>query len=159
MWLKRSSVQNIVIGGAAGALPPMIGWAAVTNDVSIESFSLFLLIFLWTPPHFWALALYKSNDYKACNIPMMPVVKGDIYTKKNIVFYTILTSCCSYLPYYLQMVTSSNILLITPLNLIFLGYSLLLFKDPTNKKYAPKMFGYSILYLFVILASYVATAL
>ena len=158
MWLKRFSVQNIVIGGTAGAIPPMIGWAAVTNDISIGSISLFLLIFLWTPPHFWSLALYKSDDYRACNVPMMPVVKGDRYTKQNILLYTILTAISSYLPHYLGIVGITNLMLLTPLNMIFLAYAILLFKDHNNRKYAPKMFGFSILYLFLTLASYLATA-
>ncbi|NBO18896.1 MAG: protoheme IX farnesyltransferase, partial [Proteobacteria bacterium] len=88
MWLKRSTPQNIVIGGAAGAFPPMIGWAAVTGDITLESVLLFAIIFLWTPPHFWALALFKNGDYAKAGVPMMPVVKGAAHTKQLMIFYT-----------------------------------------------------------------------
>src|SRR5690606_37764179 len=90
MWLKRATPQNIVIGGAAGAFPPMVGWAAVTGTLSWESFALFLIIFLWTPPHFWALALYKQGDYGAAGIPMMPNVAGEASTNRQIVAYSVL---------------------------------------------------------------------
>ncbi len=89
MWLKRSTPQNIVIGGAAGAFPPMIGWAAVTGDVSLQSLILFAIIFLWTPPHFWALALYKNEDYKRAGVPMMPVVAGALKTKWQMLLYAV----------------------------------------------------------------------
>src|SRR5581483_6301037 len=90
MWLKRRTPQNIVIGGAAGALPPMIGWAAVTGDVSLASLALFAIIFMWTPPHFWALALYRSGDYARAGVPMMPVVAGPRETKKQMIVYAVL---------------------------------------------------------------------
>ena len=90
MWLKRSTPQNIVIGGAAGAFPPMIGWAAVTGDITLPSVVLFLIIFLWTPPHFWALALYKQGDYGAAGIPMMPNVKGEARTQLQILVYSVM---------------------------------------------------------------------
>lgn len=149
IWLKRSSVHNIVIGGAAGAIPPMIGWAAVTGDISIESFILFLIIFLWTPPHFWALALYRSDDYQKCNIPMMPIIKGDSYTKNQIIFYTVLTILSSFLPLYINM--SGVIYGITAiiLGIIFLYYAIVLKKDEKNEL-APRMFFFSIFYLFAI---------
>src|SRR5512140_790646 len=89
MWLKRSTPQNIVIGGAAGAFPPMIGWAAVTGSMSFEPILLFLIIFFWTPPHFWALALYRADDYARAGVPMLPVVSGDATTRRQILFYTI----------------------------------------------------------------------
>lgn len=151
MWLKRSSVQNIVIGGAAGALPPVIGWASVTNDITLMPIILFAIIFFWTPAHFWALALYKSDDYKRCNVPMMPVVKGDLYTKYQMLAYTILTAVFSCLPYILNQATLFYLSLAILLNAIFVYYNLALFKDKENK-YAPRMFGYSIFYLFAILA-------
>lgn len=157
IWLKRSSVQNIVIGGAAGSLPPMIGWAAVTNNISAESIALFLLIFFWTPPHFWALALYKGEDYKRCNVPMMPIVHGSAYTKKYIFLYTIFTSFTSYLPCYLGAVSLWSALPITVLNLFFLFFAFSLFSDKANKK-APRLFGYSILYLFAVFAVYMIAA-
>ncbi len=90
MWLKRRTPQNIVIGGAAGAFPPMIGWAAVTGSVSLESVVLFLIIFMWTPPHFWALALYRARDYERAGVPMLPVVAGPTETRKQIVIYSAL---------------------------------------------------------------------
>ena len=98
IYLKRRTAQNIVIGGAAGSFPPMIGWAAVTGTVSFESVILFLIIFVWTPAHFWALALYKSEDYKKANVPMLPVVSGEKTTKINILLYTLLTVVVTFLP-------------------------------------------------------------
>ncbi|CAN0570178.1 unnamed protein product, partial [Laminaria digitata] len=101
IWLKRRTPQNIVIGGAAGAFPPMIGWAAVTGDVSLVSAALFAIIFLWTPPHFWALALYRSGDYARAGVPMMPVVAGRSSTKRQMLAYTILLVPVSLTPYFL----------------------------------------------------------
>ena len=98
MWLKRRTPQNIVIGGAAGATAPMIGWAAVTGTVSLESFALFLLIFMWTPPHFWALALYRAGDYEKVGVPMMPVVAGKASTRNQILVYSVLLVATSFLP-------------------------------------------------------------
>src|SRR5690606_15958665 len=98
MWLKRSTPQNIVIGGAAGAFPPMVGWAAVTGTITLESFALFLIIFLWTPPHFWALALYKQGDYGAAGVPMMPNVAGEKSTKRQIFAYTLALAASAFLP-------------------------------------------------------------
>ena len=149
IWLKRTSPQNIVIGGAAGAFPPMIGWAAVTNSVSIESFSLFLIIFLWTPPHFWALALYKSSDYKKCNIPMMPLVAGELHTKKLIILYTILTLITSLLPTYFEItgLFYASVALVLGVTFIYQAIILLTKKQEIQ---APKLFRFSILYLFAI---------
>lgn len=149
VWLKRSSVQNIVIGGAAGAFPPMIGWAAVTGDVSLDSFLLFLIIFLWTPPHFWALALYKSEDYRKTNIPMMPVVMGDDYTKKQIVIYTALTVLASMIPVFVDMSSFIYGVLAAGLGSFFLYYAIALLPDKDNLL-APRLFFFSILYLFLI---------
>lgn len=148
-WLKRKSVQNIVIGGAAGAIPPMIGWSAVTNNITIESFVLFLIIFLWTPPHFWALALYRSDDYRKCNIPMMPIIKGDLYTKNQIILYTILTILSSFLPLYFGMSGMGYGVTAIILGAIFLHYAIALKKDEANAL-APRMFFFSIFYLFAI---------
>jgi protoheme IX farnesyltransferase len=150
MWLKRTTAQNIVIGGASGAFPPMIGWAAVTNNISIESLSLFLIIFLWTPPHFWALALYKADDYRRCNVPMMPIVAGDLYTKKLIIFYTTLTVLSSFLPFYFNMVGYFYLFISIMLGIIFIYNSLALLIDKKNEL-APKLFRFSIIYLFAIL--------
>ncbi|MBT5911527.1 MAG: protoheme IX farnesyltransferase, partial [Rhodospirillaceae bacterium] len=101
IWLKRRTPQNIVIGGAAGAFPPMIGWTVVTGTVSLESFALFAIIFIWTPPHFWALSLYKSDDYKAAGVPMMPLVYGRSETKKQILIYSIALGPLGLLPCFL----------------------------------------------------------
>jgi len=152
IWLKRSSVQNVVIGGAAGALPPMIGWASVTGDISWESFTLFAIIFMWTPPHSWALALFRVQDYKDCKVPMMPVVKGDLYTKKQMLFYTILMLISCAMPYFLGMAGVAYLIISSVLGAIFLVYSILLFKDE-NLKRAKQLFWYSIIYLFGIFLS------
>jgi len=156
IWLKRSSIQNIVVGGVAGALPPMIGWAAVTNEISFQSIILFLIIFTWTPPHSWALALFRLEDYKKCGVPMMPVIKGEYYTKKQIVIYSIIMVVVSLMPYYLGMSDAIYLVITLILDTIFLYYVASLFKDkPFNKnseniKGAKNLFIYSIFYLFVV---------
>jgi len=150
MWLKRSSVQNIVIGGAAGALPPVIGYAAVSNSISLQSFILFLIIFIWTPPHSWALALFCNDDYKNCKVPMMPAIKGALYTKKQILIYSIFLFITSFIPFFIGM--SNIVYLVTAaiLGVGFLYYSISLFYDTADNKQAKKLFVYSIFYLFVI---------
>jgi protoheme IX farnesyltransferase len=148
-WLKRTTVQNIVIGGAAGAFPPMIGWAAVTGNISFDAVILFLIIFLWTPPHFWALALYKSDDYRRANIPMMPVVYGANYTKSLIVAYTILTFIATLIPYITGHMGKFYLYSSICLNLYFI-YLVVRLKLGEGLKFAPKVFGYSIIYLFAI---------
>jgi protoheme IX farnesyltransferase len=149
IWLKRNSIQNVVIGGASGAFPPMIGWAAVTGKIGIESIILFMIIFTWTPPHTWALSLYKINDYKKGNIPMLPVVKGDEYTKQQIILYTVLMIIASLAPCYFDMSGSFYMVSALILGGVFLYYTFLLFKDKKNQ-IAPKLFGFSIIYLFLI---------
>ena len=153
IWLKRKTPQNIVIGGAAGALPPVIGWTIATNNISIEPITFFLIIFLWTPSHFWALSLYKVQDYKKANIPMLPITNGIESTKKNIFVYSILMLPAIALPYYVGFV--GEIFLLSGLVITFyynyLCYQLYSFKK--NKfeiKKAQQIFGYSILYLFLI---------
>ena len=153
IWLKRKTPQNIVIGGAAGALPPVIGWTIATNNISIEPITYFLIIFLWTPSHFWALSLYKVKDYKKANIPMLPITNGIESTKKNIFVYSILMLPAIALPYYVGFV--GEIFLLSGLIITFyyncLCYQLYSFKK--NKfeiKKAQQIFGYSILYLFLI---------
>ena len=153
IWLKRKTPQNIVIGGAAGALPPVIGWTIATNNISIEPITFFLIIFLWTPSHFWALSLYKVQDYKKANIPMLPITNGIETTKKNIFVYSILMLPAIALPYYVGFV--GEIFLLSGLVITFyynyLCYQLYSFKK--NKfeiKKAQQIFGYSILYLFLI---------
>ena len=156
MWIKRSSVQNVVIGGVSGALPPMIGWAAVTGDVSWQSFSLFAIIFIWTPPHSWALALFRSDDYKKCGVPMMPIIKGALYTKKQIMFYSVLMFFVSLVPYFLNISSKLYIITAVVFGLVFLGYAAILFKDNEQNQLAKKLFWYSILYLFIIFFSLIA---
>ena len=153
IWLKRKTPQNIVIGGAAGALPPVIGWTIATNSISIEPITFFIIIFLWTPSHFWALSLYKVQDYKKANIPMMPITNGIESTKKNIFIYSLLMLPSIVLPYYVGFV--DELFLSASLALTFyynyLCYQLYNFKK--NKfeiKKAQQIFGYSILYLFLI---------
>lgn len=147
--LKRHTPQNIVIGGAAGAFPPMIGWAAVTNSLSIESFILFAIIFLWTPAHFWALALYKSDEYVQAKIPMMPVVAGVKKTKIQIFIYTILTAIVALFPYFWNMSGLFYLISASILNAIFIFYAWRLFREQ-GILYAKRLFLFSILYLFLI---------
>ncbi|MCX4083614.1 heme o synthase [Rickettsia hoogstraalii] len=150
IWLKRRSIQNIFIGGVSGALPPVIGYAAVSNTISLESIILFLIIFIWTPPHSWALALFCNDDYKNCKVPMMPAVKGNLYTKKQILIYSILLFIVSLMPFFIGM--NNFIYLITSgiLGLVFLYYSGSLFYDTPDNKQAKRFFAYSIFYLFFI---------
>ncbi len=150
--LKRSTPQNIVIGGAAGALPPLIGWVCVTNQITIEPVILFLIIFFWTPPHFWALSLYSAEDYKKANIPMMPVVAGIQSTKKQMLLYTILLAIISILPFTLHFAGNIYLYSVIILNIVFLGMAILLYLDPINK-ISGKVFAYSIFYLFALFLS------
>ena len=149
MWLKRSTPQNIVIGGAAGAFPPMIGWAVVTSDVSLFPILLFSLIFLWTPPHFWALSLFANEDYKRAKIPMMTVVAGEKSTKRQMLAYTLLLLPVSIAPWllgYTGAFYGVSALLLSG----FFAFAALkvLFSD--DLKQARLMFGYSVFYLFAI---------
>lgn len=153
MWLKRRTMQNIVIGGAAGAFPPVIGWLSTGAPITIEPVILFLIIFLWTPPHFWALAIVTSGDYEKASIPMMPNVVGDNYTKRQIVYYSVIMSISVILPYYIGMVSILYLIPAIILSLIFIIISLQLLKssdEQKQKKYSKKLFLYSILYLFLI---------
>ncbi len=153
MWLKRSTPQNIVIGGAAGAFPPMVGWAAVTGTLSWESFALFLIIFLWTPPHFWALALYKQGDYGAAGVPMMPNVVGEKSTKWQIFLYSLALAASSLLPLWLGFSgwIYGAVALVTGLSFVWLSVRLLRAPtDITMKRNARSLFTYSLSYLFVL---------
>jgi len=152
IWLKRTSVWNVVIGGAAGALPPMIGWASVTGDVSWHSFTLFAIIFMWTPPHSWALALFRLQDYRDCSVPMLPVVKGTGYTKIQIVLYTILMLITSSMPYFLGMNNLAYLIISSILGAVFLYYVFALFGN-NELQNAKKLFFFSIFYLFAIFLS------
>ena len=153
IWLKRKTPQNIVIGGAAGALPPVIGWTIATNSLSLEPITFFLIIFFWTPSHFWALSLYKSDDYKRAKIPMLPLTNGVESTKLNILIYSLLMLPVIVLPYTIGFVSLVFLLpsLILTLYYNFLCLELYKFKkNKFNSKKAKTIFGYSILYLFLI---------
>jgi protoheme IX farnesyltransferase len=153
IWLKRKTPQNIVIGGAAGALPPVIGWAVATGSVSIEPLILFLIIFIWTPSHFWALSLYKSNDYKKANIPMLPVVAGVQKTKLNILVYALLLAPTVTSLYFLNFSSFEYLIISSALTAYYIYLCYLLFKEKNNKTsniIARKIFVYSIFYLFII---------
>jgi len=153
IWLKRKTPQNIVIGGVAGSLPPVIGWSIATNSISIASFSLFLIIFFWTPSHFWALSLYKADDYKKARIPMMPLTDGVEKTKIYIFIYSLLMLPVIILPYAINF---SGFVYLIPAMILTIYYNFIcydLYKHKKNKfvlKKAKKVFGYSILYLFLI---------
>jgi len=134
MWLKRRTMQNIVIGGAAGAFPPVIGWLSTGAPITIEPIILFLIIFLWTPPHFWALAIVTSGDYEKASIPMMPNVVGDNYTKRQIVYYSVIMSISVILPYYIGMVSILYLIPAIILSLIFIIISLQLLKSRYDLK-------------------------
>ena len=153
IWLKRKTSQNIVIGGAAGALPPVIGWAIATNGISLEPIILFLIIFIWTPSHFWALSLYKTEDYRKAKIPMMPITSGIKNTKANILIYSTLLFVVSLAPFFLNF--SGPIYLIVSFILgvyyLFIAYELFKAKKASlERKLANKLFGFSIFYLFII---------
>jgi len=147
--LKRRTPQNIVIGGAAGAFPPMIGWAAVTGDVSIESITLFAMIFMWTPPHFWALALFRNADYKLAKIPMLPVTHGARVTKIQMFIYTLLLLPLCTMPYVLGISGIGYLIGSLVLNALFIISAFRVLKSTTDKP-AKQMFGYSIFYLFAL---------
>ena len=153
IWLKKKTPQNIVIGGVAGSLPPVIGWAIATNSISLASISLFLIIFFWTPSHFWALSLYKTDDYKKAKIPMMPLTHGIEKTKAYILIYSLLMLPVIILPY---VITFSGLIYLIPAMTLTIYYNFIcydLYKHKKNKfvlKKAKKVFGYSILYLFLI---------
>ena len=153
IWLKRRTPQNIVIGGAAGALPPVIGWAISTNSISIESIILFLIIFIWTPSHFWALSLYKSSDYKKAKIPMLPITSGIKTTKINILVYSLLLAPIVTLPFFFNFGSLAYLTLSSLMTIYYIYLCVLLFKEKDNKVsniIARKVFVYSIFYLFFI---------
>ncbi len=149
VWLKRRTPQNIVIGGAAGAFPPMIGWAAVTGHVTLFPVILFAIIFLWTPPHFWALSLFMSDDYKRAGIPMMPAVRGPESTRRQMLAYTLILTPVALAPYLLGYIGAGYGIVALVLNLFFIFTAVRVMLDRTDKS-ARLMFGYSIFYLFAI---------
>jgi protoheme IX farnesyltransferase len=149
MWLKRRTSQNIVIGGAAGAFPPMIGWAAVTGTISIESVVLFAIIFMWTPPHFWALSLFANEDYKRANIPMLPITAGADHTRLQMLIYTLCLLPIALLPAFLGFSGWVYGLTAAGLSLFFIFTSLRVLLDKSERS-ARLMFGYSVFYLFAL---------
>jgi protoheme IX farnesyltransferase len=166
MWLKRTTPQNIVIGGAAGSFPPMIGWVAVTGTVSIESVVMFLIIFLWTPPHFWALALYRCRDYERVGVPMLPVVAGPAKTRRQIVVYSVALVAAAAVPSLIGLGGLAYAIVSTVLGAGFLTLALKVWRVTEGREgdaAARQLFLYSILYLFllfaVLLAEHVAARL
>ncbi|MEV4608320.1 protoheme IX farnesyltransferase [Neorhizobium sp. LMR1-1-1.1] len=156
MWLKRSTPQNIVIGGAAGAFPPMLGWACVTGGVSLDSVILFMITFMWTPPHFWALALFKMRDYGSVGIPMMPNVVGQRSTKIQMVVYSVLMAAVVAAPTVTGLASVGYGLFTGILSLIFIYYSILVLRmaeDDEKMLPAKKLFFYSIFYLFAVFSA------
>ena len=159
MWLKRSTPQNIVIGGAAGALPPMVGWAAVTGDVTLVSLALFMITFTWTPPHFWALALVKNGDYQDAGIPMLPVVAGETTTRHQIVLYSLLLLPVGMAPYFLGFASIFYGVGSALLGLVFLAYAVRVWRireGDAAKKACMSLFKFSLFYLMLIFAGLLA---
>lgn len=155
MWLKRSTPQNIVIGGAAGAFPPMIGWIAVTGSLTIEPIILFLIIFIWTPPHFWALALYRAGDYEKVGVPMMPVVAGEVSTRRQIFGYSLLLVPVTLAPVALGFagVIYGAVASLLCAGLLFVAGQLLMAKEKSEiDRQAARLFKFSIFWLFAIFA-------
>ncbi len=154
MWLKRRSVQNIVIGGAAGAVPPLVGWAAVTGEVNAAAVALFMIIFLWTPPHFWALAFYKNDDYRAAGVPMLPVVHGEDATVRQILIYTGLLVASSVVFAVFHPMTLFYVIAALVTGGIFTWFAVKLARERSVQA-AKQLFAYSIVYLGLIFGALV----
>lgn len=152
VYLKHTTSQNIVIGGLSGAMPPLLGWCAITDAISPYAWLLVLIVYTWTPPHFWALAIYRIDEYRNANIPMLPVTHGIAFTKLSLLLYTILLSACTCLPFVVGMSSFKYLISTLLLNGIFLWYAVRLFiaTDNTERKLAIQTFGFSIVYLFLI---------
>jgi protoheme IX farnesyltransferase len=159
VWLKRRTPQNIVIGGAAGAFPPVIGWAAATGDVTLLPLLLFILIFLWTPPHFWALSLFVRSDYAAAGVPMLPVVAGAAATRRQIALYTLPMAAAAVAPWPLGLAGPFYGIAAAALSLVFLLLALRVLAnraaEPAGMKPEKRLFAYSILYLFAVFGALV----
>ncbi len=159
IWLKRRTPQNIVIGGAAGAFPPVIGWAAATGDVTLLPLLLFTIIFLWTPPHFWALSLFVRSDYAAAGVPMLPVVSGTKVTRQQILLYTIPMAAAAVAPWPLGLTGAIYGLLAAALSLLFFALAVQVFAnratEPSGMKPEKRLFAFSILYLFALFGALV----
>jgi protoheme IX farnesyltransferase len=155
MWLKRSTPQNIVIGGAAGAVPPMIGWAAATGTLSLEPIVLFLIIFIWTPPHFWALAILRTRDYERAGVPMMPVVRGEDATRLQILIYSIILAPLGMVPAIIGLGGTLYAMAASVLGSLFVVLALACYREREGEKAAraaKDLFAYSVLYLFLLFA-------
>ncbi|MDX1668253.1 MAG: heme o synthase [Limnobacter sp.] len=150
--LKPNTPQNIVIGGASGAMPPVLGWAAVTNTVSAEALVLFLIIFVWTPPHFWALALYRTQEYARAGLPMLPVTHGAEFTQFHVFLYTIMLAATTFIPFAMQMSGWIYLVSAVVLNAIFIGYGYKIWKNYSDAL-AKRAFTYSIAYLSFLFAA------
>lgn len=150
-WLKRATPQNIVIGGAAGAIPPVLGWTAVTGEIHGHALILFLIVFVWTPPHFWALAIHRRDDYAAANVPMLPVTHGVAFTRWQILFYTIILVLVTLLPWLTGMSGLAYLAGATILNIGFLGYAIALMRTD-DEQLSMQMFHYSVVYLMALFA-------
>ena len=150
--LKPMTPQNIVIGGASGAMPPVLGWAAVTGDVTPQALTLFLIIFAWTPPHFWALALYRKHEYAKAGVPMLPVTHGDKFTRLHVLLYTIVLLACSALPFVTRLSGMPYLVAAMALGAVFLFYAVKIYVDYSDEL-ARRTFRYSILYLTLIFAA------
>jgi heme o synthase len=151
VWLKRRTPQNIVVGGAAGAFPPMIGWAAATGGIGWGAIALFAIIFFWTPPHFWALSLYRAGDYEAAGVPMLPVVAGPRETKRQMLLYTLVLWPVSVAPWLLGLAGLGYAVPAVALDAIFTGIAVWVWRDD-GERAARQMFAYSLLYLFLLFA-------
>jgi len=163
VWLKRRTAQNIVIGGAAGAFPPLIGWAAATGDVSTLPLLLFAIIFLWTPPHFWALSLFITTDYAAAGVPMLPVTNGLASTRRHVAFYTVPMIAATMAPWALGLTGAIYGVAALLLNAVFLLLALRVAAsreaDPAKMTAERRLFAYSIIYLFIVFGAIVADRL
>ena len=153
MFLKRATPQNIVIGGAAGAAPPVLGWTAVTGEIHISAVLLFLIIFLWTPPHFWALAIARREEYAKADIPMLPVTHGDAYTRISILLYTILLVLVTIVPYLTGMSGVIYLLAAIVLDAMYLYFSIKMWRDPADLELPMKSFRFSISYLGLLFSA------
>jgi heme o synthase len=156
MWLKRTTPQNIVIGGAAGAVPPMIGWAAATDSVSLQSFVLFFIIFVWTPPHFWALALLRTKDYARAGVPMLPVVSGPDATRRQILIYSLILAPLGMVPSIVGLGGTLYSAVASVLGALFVVFAFECYREREGEKAdraAKNLFAYSVLYLFLLFAA------
>ncbi len=152
-WLKRATPQNIVIGGAAGAAPPVLGWTTVTNEIHAGALLLFLIVFVWTPPHFWALAIARKDEYAKVEIPMLPVTHGEAYTRLSILLYTILLCLITVMPYLIGMSGLIYLLAAIVLDIGFLYYAIRMYREPDEVELPMRTFKFSISYLGYLFAA------